>query len=152
MESTGDEILDATLKCFDPWHQSRGKGDRSPFDAFHRLLAKNVRIGADHNLHCIVSPAQIRSERQIRSTEELAKLTRGHDRTAPSSTDGPIIIAVYRGQERVLDGSSRINYWVKTRNTEPHVVHVHHVEGDGQFVVLPPVTGVAPCQTANRSR
>jgi hypothetical protein len=147
---TGDEVLDATLKCFDPWHQSRAKGDRTAFDTFQRLLAKSVRPGADHNLHCVISPAQIRSERQVRDTGELAKLGRGHSRTTPSSTAGPIILAVYGGQERVLDGNNRINYWVEARNTDPHVVHVHFIEGDGQFVLLPPVTGKAPCQTANR--
>lgn len=140
MQSTGDEIFDATLACFDPWHQWGKWGDRDPLDAFCRLLGKNViQRPWLTNLHLMVRPAQIRSERVMRTTLDLASsFAPGHNRDEPLHLDSPLIVAVYAGRERLLDGSTRINYWLRTGDHGPHPVHVHHIEGPGELVLLPP--------------
>src|SRR5688572_26755350 len=102
MGTTGDDILDATLACFSPWHQQPKWGDRNPLDTFGRLLAKNV-FGRTwlKNLHLLVHPAQIRSERLMRTTVDLAAaFPPGHQRDEPANVDLPVIVAVYAGRER----------------------------------------------------
>jgi hypothetical protein len=140
MKSTGDEIFDATLACFEPWHQWRKWGDRDELDVFCRLLAKSVvKRPWLNNLHLMVRPAQIRSEQVMRTTLELAsRFAPGHERAAPQHVDTPLIVAVYDGRERLLDGSTRINYWLSTGDNSAHLVHVHHIEGPGELVLLPP--------------
>jgi hypothetical protein len=141
MENTGDEILDATLACFNPWHQQRQWGDRNALDAFCRLLAKNA-IGRPwlKNLHLTIQTSQIRSERVMRTTVDLASaFVPGHRRDNPENVDAPLIVAVYMGRERLLDGNTRINYWLRNGDNSPHIVHVHHIAGLGELVLLPPV-------------
>ena len=71
---------------------------------------------------------QIQSHREKRSTEELAEFQRTHTRDSPKRQGCPIIIAVFQGEERLLDGTTRINLWVKEGNTELHDVNVHIIE------------------------
>ncbi len=98
-------------------------------DVFNRLLAKNIRAdGWKEADHMDIEPHQIRSHRETRSTGELALLPRSHTGCEPLLKDVPIIIAVYEGKERLLDGTARINLWVREKNTEPHDVYVHVIE------------------------
>jgi hypothetical protein len=123
-----DEILDESLRWL--WAHTLTKwGDRNPWDAFNRLLAKSISApGWKDGDHMDIQPHQIRSHREKRSTDELAKFPRPHCRDNPLREDCPIIVAVYEGEERLLDGHTRINYWVKQRNTEDHDVNIHVIE------------------------
>ena len=141
MESTGDKILDATLACFTPWHQHPKWGDRNALDVFCRLLAKNV-VGRPWitNLHLTIQVSQVRSEIVRRDTLELATaFVPGHERANPGNVDAPLIVAVYMGRERLLDGNTRINHWVSNGENGSYIVHVHHIEGRGELVLLPAV-------------
>ena len=112
-----DEILEETLYWLRA-HTINKWGDQTPWDAFNRLLAKSIRAaGWKDGDHMDIQPDQIRSHREKRSTEELARFHRIHTRDAPKRQDCPIIIAVYQGKERLLDGTTRINLWVKQKST-----------------------------------
>ncbi len=122
------DVLEESLQWL-KHHIWRKWGDQTSFDAFTRLLAKNIRApGWTDFDHFPVERHQIRSYREKRTTEELARLPRGHDRNRPVHRGGPIIIAVHEGQERVLDGNTRINYWISQGNTDYHDINVHIVE------------------------
>ena len=125
-----DEILDETLRWLRA-HTLTKWGDRNPWDAFNRLLAKSIKTpGWKDGDHMDVQPHQIRSHREKRSAHELARFHRTHDRDEPLREDCPIIIAVYEGEERLLDGTTRINLWVKRKSTELHDVNVHAIESN----------------------
>ena len=122
------DVLEDTLRWLKA-HIWPKWGDRTPFDAFRRLLAKNINApdwtGFDHYP---VEKHQIRSYREKRTTEELTELPRGHDNAAPKQQNCPIIIAIHEGQERLLDGNNRINLWINQGNADEHDVNVHIVE------------------------
>jgi len=100
-------------------------------DVFNRLLAKNIRAqGWKETDHLDIKPHQIRSHREKRSTDELARFHRPHGLDDPKCEDFPLIIAVHNGKERLLDGHTRINYWVKQRNIEDHHVNVHVIKSE----------------------
>lgn len=141
MESTADFILDATLMCLDPYHKKPRYGDRNGMDVFCRLLAKNI-LGIEglSDLHLMIVPSQIRSERIEYSTSDLLnKFRTAHPRKDPKCTTAPLIVAVYEGRERLLDGNTRLNYWRQRGDNNMHVVHVHRIEGTGELVNLLPV-------------
>ncbi|MCZ6763027.1 MAG: hypothetical protein O7C03_08485 [Gammaproteobacteria bacterium] len=124
---TGDRILDESIYWLSA-HFHPEWGDRVPFDVFNRLLAKNIRPRDWKNTdHMDIRVDQISSERQSRSTAELSQFDRPHAGDKPKKTDCPIIVAVYDGVERLLDGNTRINYWVKIGAAGGHTVHVHHI-------------------------
>ncbi len=130
MVTTGDKILDQSLDLL-RYHYHPEWDDRSQIDVFNRLLAKNIRAqGWKKTDHMDVKPHQIRSKREKRSTGELARFHRPHGLDDPHCEDCPLIIAVYNGKERLLDGHTRINYWLKQRNTEDHDVNVHVIESE----------------------
>ena len=54
------------------------------------------------------------------TTKELTIFTRGHDRATPRRTNGPILVAEYRGTSYMLDGTNRINRWLKDGSAEKH--------------------------------
>ena len=70
----------------------------------------------------------MRSRREYRTTEQLSQLAVGHDRDKPQHLGGPILVFDYEGEERVLDGNTRINYWNGSGNTEQHLVHIHWID------------------------
>jgi hypothetical protein len=75
----------------------------------------------------------------MRTTLELAtRFAPGHERATPQHVDAPLIVAVYDGRERLLDGSTRVNYWLSTGDNSAHLVHVHLIDGAGELVLLPP--------------
>lgn len=126
-----DEIFAETLRWL-RFHIWPALGDTTPLDAFNRLLAKNVRPDGWEPTHRFaVTPEQIESRREYWTTSALARIARAHDRARPRNTECPIIIAVYDGTERLLDGNTRINYWVQSGNVERHQVNIHVVVGDG---------------------
>jgi hypothetical protein len=123
-----DEILKESLNTLRA-HFHPEWADRTPFDAFTRLLAKNIRHPdwqpTDHEF---VTPDQITSRREWWTIEELAKLTRGHGRDKADHEKEPIVLAVYGGRQRLLDGNTRINMWVKRKDANKHQVNVHVIE------------------------
>lgn len=123
-----DPIFEETLNLL-RYHFHPEWGDRTPFDVFTRLLAKGARRPkwkqTDHER---VRPSRIASERQTRSTTELGKLVRGHTRDQPWNEAAPIIIALYRGQELLLDGTTRINKWLREGNDSDHIVNFHVIK------------------------
>ena len=130
MATTDDEILDQSLDLL-RYHYHPEWDDRSPLDVFNRLLAKNIRApGWTDTDHMDIKPLQIRSHREKRSTGELARFHRPHGLDDPHREDCPIIIAMYEGKERLLDGHTRINYWFKQGNIGDHDVNVHVIESD----------------------
>ena len=82
---------------------------------------------------------QIVSRREQWSTDDLAKLPRGHARTNGQDFECPIVIAEYEGTPRLLDGNNRIDRWVERRDSRLHNVNIHTVSDRGQFVELPDV-------------
>jgi len=100
-------------------------------DVFNRLLAKNIKAsGWGKSDHMEITPQQIRSRRERRSTRVLSHFYRPHRLDDPHCEDCPLIFAVYKGEERLLDGHARINYWVKQRNTDDHDVNVHIIKSE----------------------
>jgi hypothetical protein len=136
MTSNSDALLDETLKCL--WaHCHPEWGDRTPLDVFNRLLAKNIRpTGWTSNTHLDLQAYQIVSRREQWSTDDLAKLRRGHARTSGEDFGCPIVIAEYEGT-RLLDGTTRINRWVERRDSRPCIVNIHTVARRCQFIELP---------------
>ncbi len=122
------DVLEDTLYWL-KFHVWRELGDRTPLDVFKRLLAKKIKAPDWKDTdHYPVARHQIRSYREKRTTEEIARLSRGHDKLQPMTRGGPIIIAVLDDQERLLDGNTRINLWISQGNTDQHDVNVHIVE------------------------
>ena len=122
---TGDEILDETLAWLQGHFIPRW-GDREYFDPFNRLLAKAIRApGWKDGDHMDVTPDQITSRRETRTTSELGNFTRGHERRKPARQECPIIVAEYQGVEYLLDGNNRINLWIDQEDTREHPVNVH---------------------------
>ena len=112
------DVFEDTLQWL-KFHIWRKLGDETPFDAFRRLLAKNIGApGWKDTDHYSVERHQIRSYREKRTTAKLAHLPRGHARDKPKNINCPIIIAVVDRQERLLDGNTRINYWVNEGNSQ----------------------------------
>jgi hypothetical protein len=110
-------------------------------DVFNRLLAKHIRPdGWTPNTHMDIRPEQIRSRREQWGIDRLGLLPRGHHGMAGPGTrlDGPIVIVQYQGAMRLLDGSHRVNTWIAMRDPAQHSVHIHTIEGAGEFVELAP--------------
>ena len=123
-----DRILFETLMAL-RWHYHPEWGDRAEFDVLTRLLAKNIkRDDWTKYHHEPITVEQVRSRSEKRTTEQLLQLSIGHPRDKPQHLDGPIIVFDYEGEERLLDGNTRINHWIEKGNTERHLVHVHWVE------------------------
>lgn len=123
-----DDVLEQSLQML-RHHYHPEWGDRSLMDVFNRLLSKNIRQpGWKRTDHMDVRIGQIRSFRDQRSTAELTQFPRTHDRDKPIKEDCPIIVVVYAGQDRLLDGTTRINYWVNTGNSDLHDLNVHVIE------------------------
>lgn len=123
-----DRIFYETLMAL-RWHYHPEWGDRAEFDVVTRLLAKNIkREGCTKYDHEPITVEQVRSRREYRTTEQLSQLSVGHSRDKPQHLGGPIIVFDYEGEERLLDGNTRINYWLQSGNTEGHLVHVHWVD------------------------
>jgi hypothetical protein len=137
MAMTSEAIFDRSLECL--WaHCHPEWGDRIPLDVFNRLLAKSIRPnGWTTNTHLNIPRQQISSRRERWTTDELAKLPRGHGSTAGEDFDCPIIVAEYEGKQRLLDGNHRINRWIEDRDTRLHDVNIHTIGGIGHFVELP---------------
>ena len=136
MPSSSDDILEQTLRCLSP-HRHAQWGDRFPFDVFTRLLAKNIRLnGWTSNTHLDIRTQQISSRKERWTTPSLAELARGHQSTAGEDFPCPIIIAIYDGKQRLLDGNHRINRWISKSDTSLHDVNIHEVSGLGRFVEL----------------
>ena len=134
--ATGDPLLDQTLQCLS-WHRHGNWGDRVPLDVFNRLLAKNIRpFGWTKNTDLDLRPQQIRSHREAWTTAELARLSRGHGSKIGNDFDCPIILAVYEGVHRLLDGNHRINRWIETADERTHDFNIHVVTASGNFVEL----------------
>ena len=123
-----DEILEQSLDLL-RYHFWPQHGDRSVMDVFNRLLAKNIKApGWRPSDHTPFTMLQIRSRRERRTTEELAKFPKAHNRDDPINKECPIIVAVLDGVERLLDGHNRINYWQKVGDDGPHDVNVHIID------------------------
>ena len=132
------EILDQTLACLRS-HLHGEWGDRSPFDEFNRLLAKNIGLpGFTTNTHADLQLEQITSRKERWTTAALSQLARGHNSPAGVDVPWPIILAEYEGM-RVLDGNHRINRWVALRDARDHDVPIHTVVGPVRFIELPSV-------------
>jgi hypothetical protein len=132
-----DVIFDNSLRCL--WaHCHPEWGDRLPLDVFNRLLAKNIRNdGWTKNTHLTIQPQQVASRQEQWTTDDLAKLPRGHGSSKGDDFACPIVIVEYDGAQRLLDGNHRINRWIATGDTRLHAVNIHAISGSGQFVVLP---------------
>ena len=124
-EIMDDKILKETL--FALKHQVHPEwGDATLFDVFTRLIARSIgRPTWTEDEHEPINIRDIRSRQEYRTTDELAKLDRHHSRNEPMSVDGPIVVIDYAGQERLIDGTARINLWEEGKNTDRHLVHVH---------------------------
>jgi hypothetical protein len=134
-----DAILEQSLECLAA-HRHPEWGDQLPIDIFNRLLAKNVRpAGWTTNTHFNIQRHQIRSRREKWSTDELAKLCRGHADSTGIDFGCPIVLAEYDGKLRVLDGNHRINRWVANSDARVHDVNIHSVTAPGRYVELAPV-------------
>ncbi len=111
-------------------------------DVFNRLIAKQVRpAGWTPNTHMNIYPHQVRSRREQWGMDRLGQLRRGHQGVAGPGTrlDGPIVIVEYEGATRLLDGNHRINTWAAMGDAALHAVHIHAIDGTGQFVELPAI-------------
>lgn len=138
-----DQIFDQSLQCLRD-HCHHEWGDRYPLDVFNRLLAKNIRPPDwTKNTHLNIQRNQVESRQEQWTTEALAKLPRGHTSSAGVDVDCPIVIAVYEGVQRLLDGNHRINRWVEQGDLRPHEVNIHTIAGAGQFIERLPVRGDA---------
>jgi hypothetical protein len=85
-EEPVDDVLKESL-FYLTFHLHREWGDKEAFDVFNRLLAKRLQpAGWTKHAHLDVKPNEIRSHRERRTTNELARLARGHTRTKPKNT------------------------------------------------------------------
>jgi hypothetical protein len=97
-----DPIFDQSLQCLG-WHRHPEWG-RDQLDVFSRLLAKNLRpTGWTENTHLNIRRDQIKSRREQWSTQVLGQLVPGHAGTGGDDFDCPIIVAEYKGEQRILD-------------------------------------------------
>jgi len=86
------------------------------FAQLNRLLAKrfpDLPPSYFTQVNCAV-----RLERLTAS--ELAKFNPGHSRTEPRRMTGPIIASEFRGNSYILDGTNRLNVWVRDGDVELH--------------------------------
>jgi len=92
----------------------------------NRLLAKWIN-GLPPNY---LNETNCAIRREWLPTEELLKFTRGHSRNNPRKTDGPLLVAEYRGTSYMLDGTNRINRWLQDGNAEKHEVIILTKHGE----------------------
>jgi hypothetical protein len=119
-------------------HLHREWGDRTPMDVFNRLLAKHLRPeGWTKNSHFTFTETQINSRQEQWSTDRLASLRLGHSDPRGDDFDCPVVVALFAGEQRLLDGNHRINRWKLTKDTREHLVNIHTVVGESELVVLP---------------
>jgi hypothetical protein len=131
-----DEILAQSLRII-RGHLHPEVGDRSLLDVFNRLLAKHVtQTLTMTNDHLDIQEHQITSRQEQWTTEKLKGLVTRRD---PSEQDSrcPVVIAIYDGIPRLLDGNHRINFWVAHSIQRTHQVNIHEVSGVGSLIKLP---------------
>lgn len=63
--------------------------------------------------------------------KQLDAFKRGHDRNTPRHIGGPLIAINHRGTTFMLDGTNRINMWLKQGNTEMHEVIILSPQSQG---------------------
>ena len=106
------------------FHINPGKGDRTPLDALNRVFRKVARragVSVLPKLH----PSRC-SIRMVRwTTAELAeRVTPFHERSCPCSLDGPLVAVELEGKTHLVDGNTRLNYWVSRHGDRTHDVNV----------------------------
>jgi hypothetical protein len=101
------------------------KGSDRCIDTLNRLWRKHPRVKGAEDKPPLEVPT-LTEEMLLVSLEQwslqrLQGLQIPHQRDDLRSPE-PIIILHWRNQDFVIDGNTRVNYWVKERNEGPHAV------------------------------
>ena len=104
------------------WHN---KGSDTCIDTLNRLWRKNVQ--ARHaGGEALLDIPTVRDDMLMVSAEQwslqkLAAVPRGHARAAPQFF-GPVVILDWFERFFLLDGNTRVNFWLAHKNEGPHAV------------------------------
>ena len=94
----------------------------------NRLFGKQGR-GAPAN-HFSEENCTIR--REFLTPQQLDKFWRGHTKAEPRQVGAPLVAVEFRGHTYMLDGTNRINAWLRDGNTEAHeTISLSGVDNDG---------------------
>lgn len=134
-----DSILQDSYKIIAPHNHPTPKCPCKCADicTLKRLLDKKLTGGAHGNpAKFSFSENEIASERQTRTVEELKPFT-GHNRNVPYSTDGALVMVNYNGQDFLLDGNNRVNFWhAKGEKSKRLEINYHRIGGTNPSTVI----------------
>jgi hypothetical protein len=90
---------------------------RETISELNRLLRKwNVGAPADY----ISAASRIRQE--WLTVEELGAFCRNHKKDKPRQVEPPLVAVEFRGKTCMLDGTNRINAWIRDGDTATHEI------------------------------
>ncbi len=133
-----DEILDNTLEQISNFNKSNA----NPFEEFCRLVFKaiyTVNPPSDNPNKIGIKKENIISKQESKTIGELyllkERMPAKHYRNSPCllGINNPIVIVCIDGNEFIIDGSNRINYWFgkgdlkKLLQVNFHEVSRHHL-------------------------
>ena len=93
-------------------HQKPGI-DRTPLQALNRVL-KKVQFSDTP----VVDPEKAKISLRNLSRDEVASLRPHHKRSLPVRIRWPIVIVRYREESYIVDGNTRVNWWLASSDTD----------------------------------
>ena len=104
------------------WHN---KGSDTCIDTLNRLWQKNVAARHADGERLLQIPKlteeMLNAHAEQWPLEKLAAVPRGHDRAAPQYF-APVIVLHWFNRYFLLDGNTRVNFWLGHNNAGPHAV------------------------------
>ena len=73
--------------------------------------------------------AEAELRREWLTAAQLMQFNLGHSRTEPRRMDGPLLAGEYQGQTYMLDGTNRLNVWLRDGDTSSHEVIIVRAKG-----------------------
>lgn len=104
------------------WHNRR---DDTCIATLNRLWRKNVYVRGPNRKVLLEVPTLSEEMLTVHAEQwplsRLAEVRRGHDRDQPKFFP-PIVILNWLDQFFLIDGNTRVNYWLRKGNAGPHAV------------------------------
>jgi hypothetical protein len=73
--------------------------------------------------------AESELRREWLTAAQLTQFNPGHLRATPKQMEGPLLAGEYRGQTYMLDGTNRLNVWLRDGDTSEHEIIIVRARG-----------------------